>query len=54
MRDPRRAQPGARGAADLKAWCQSQLAKLEAYVVEHLEDMPEIRDWSLVGRAQRI
>jgi len=36
-----------RGAADLKVWCEQQLAKHEAYVVEHLEDMPEVRDWSL-------
>ena len=36
-----------RGASDLKAWCEQQLAEHEAYVVEHLEDMPEVRDWSL-------
>ncbi|MCU7722421.1 phosphoketolase family protein [Actinoplanes sp. KI2] len=36
-----------RGAADLKAWCEMQLARHEAYVVEHLEDMPEVRDWVL-------
>ncbi|HET9518658.1 MAG TPA: phosphoketolase family protein [Actinoplanes sp.] len=36
-----------RGASAVKAWCESQLAKHEAYVVEHLEDMPEVRDWSL-------
>ncbi|MFI5892043.1 phosphoketolase [Actinoplanes sp. NPDC051513] len=36
-----------RGAAELKAWCESQLARHETYVVEHLEDMPEVRDWSL-------
>ncbi|MCM4084659.1 phosphoketolase family protein [Paractinoplanes hotanensis] len=36
-----------RGAADLKAWCEAQLQRHEAYVVEHLEDMPEVRDWSL-------
>jgi len=41
-----------RGAADLKAWCQTQLAKHEAYVVEHLEDMPEVADWSLADRQQ--
>jgi xylulose-5-phosphate/fructose-6-phosphate phosphoketolase len=41
-----------RGATDLKAWCEKQLAKHEAYVVEHLEDMPEVRDWSLPDRTQ--
>jgi xylulose-5-phosphate/fructose-6-phosphate phosphoketolase len=35
------------GATDLKAWCQAKLRKHEQYVVEHLEDMPEVRDWSL-------
>ena len=41
--------PGAprRGASELKAWCEQQLAEHEAYVVEHLEDMPEVRDWVL-------
>jgi xylulose-5-phosphate/fructose-6-phosphate phosphoketolase len=27
------------------AWCRSQLARHDAYVVDHLEDMPEVRDW---------
>ncbi|WP_442791605.1 phosphoketolase family protein [Micromonospora sp. NBC_01813] len=36
-----------RGAAELKAWCEAKLAEHEAYVVEHLEDMPEVKDWSL-------
>ncbi|MBG0561040.1 phosphoketolase family protein [Actinoplanes aureus] len=35
------------GASELKAWCQAKLEKHERYVVEHLEDMPEVRDWSL-------
>ena len=42
-----------RGAADLKAWCGSQLDRHEAYVVEHLEDMPEVRDWALGDWAAR-
>ncbi|GIJ19735.1 putative phosphoketolase [Micromonospora lutea] len=36
-----------RGATDLKEWCEAQLARHHEYVVEHLEDMPEVRDWSL-------
>jgi xylulose-5-phosphate/fructose-6-phosphate phosphoketolase len=35
------------GATELKAWCEAQLERHEQYVVEHLEDMPEVRDWSL-------
>ena len=33
------------GATDLIAWCRARLRTHDAYVVEHLEDMPEIRDW---------
>ncbi len=36
-----------KGAEDLKAWCQSQLDRHEAYIREHLEDMPEVRNWKL-------
>jgi xylulose-5-phosphate/fructose-6-phosphate phosphoketolase len=41
------------GAAQLKAWCESKLAEHEAYVVEHLEDMPEVRDWVIGDWAQQ-
>ncbi|AGL16976.1 xylulose-5-phosphate/fructose-6-phosphate phosphoketolase [Actinoplanes sp. N902-109] len=42
-----------RGASALKEWCKAQLARHEQYVVEHLEDMPEVRDWSLGDWAAR-
>ncbi|MCD4535506.1 phosphoketolase family protein [Nocardioides sp. cx-169] len=35
------------GAAELKEWCRAQLDLHAAYVVEHLEDLPAVRDWSL-------
>lgn len=34
-----------RGGADVKRWCKEQLDKHEEYKVEHLEDMPEVRNW---------
>jgi xylulose-5-phosphate/fructose-6-phosphate phosphoketolase len=34
------------GAADLISWCQGRLAEHHRYV-EHLEDMPEVRNWIL-------
>ena len=36
-----------RGATALKGWCERKLAEHSAYVVEHLEDLPEVRDWVL-------
>lgn len=36
------------GATDLKQWCQDQIKRHNEYIVEHLEDMPEVQDWSLV------
>ncbi len=36
-----------KGAEDLKKWCQSQLDRHEDYIREHLEDMPEVRNWKL-------
>ncbi len=35
------------GATELKRWCEQKLEEHAAYVVEHLEDMPEVRDWVL-------
>ncbi|GIF23396.1 xylulose-5-phosphate/fructose-6-phosphate phosphoketolase [Actinoplanes tereljensis] len=43
-----------RGAADLVAWCEAQLARHESYIAEHLEDMPEVRDWSLDDQDRRV
>lgn len=34
-----------RGGADLKRWCERQLERHAAYTIDHLEDLPEIRDW---------
>ncbi|HEY5978315.1 MAG TPA: phosphoketolase family protein [Microlunatus sp.] len=34
------------GASELKAWCQAQLARHSSYVVEHLQDLPEVRAWN--------
>ncbi|HET6531954.1 MAG TPA: phosphoketolase family protein [Actinoplanes sp.] len=42
-----------RGATAVKEWCEAQLARHHEYVVEHLEDMPEVRDWSLGDWAQQ-
>ena len=36
-----------KGAEDLKRWCQAQLERHEAYIRAHLEDMPEVRNWTL-------
>jgi xylulose-5-phosphate/fructose-6-phosphate phosphoketolase len=44
LNNARRTPPG---ASDLKAWCEEKLAEHAAYVVEHLQDMPEVRDWVL-------
>jgi xylulose-5-phosphate/fructose-6-phosphate phosphoketolase len=34
------------GSSDLKAWCAERLVEHERYVVENLEDLPEIRQWT--------
>ncbi len=33
------------GAAELYAWCIDRLAEHRAYVLQHVEDLPGIRDW---------
>ena len=35
------------GAGELLAWCEEKLAEHSRYVVQHLEDLPEIRNWQL-------
>jgi len=50
LNNARRTPPG---ASDLKAWCEQRLADHESYVVEHLEDLPEVRDWVLGDWAQQ-
>ena len=37
------------GAAELLAFCASQLERHHSYVREHLEDMPEVRHWVWPG-----
>jgi xylulose-5-phosphate/fructose-6-phosphate phosphoketolase len=43
LRWARRRPPG---ADELERHCNSMLARHHDYVREHLEDMPEIRDWT--------
>jgi xylulose-5-phosphate/fructose-6-phosphate phosphoketolase len=38
------------GASDLMAYCRARLAEHATFVVEHLEDMPDVRDWTLADR----
>jgi len=37
-------------AEALTAECRHTLARHKAYVLEHLDDIPEIRDWSWTDR----
>ena len=45
----RRARRIPEGATRLAEHCQDQLERHRAYVREHLEDIPEIRDWTWPG-----
>jgi xylulose-5-phosphate/fructose-6-phosphate phosphoketolase len=42
----RRAKRAPEGAEDLESHCEEMLARHHSYVREHLEDMPEVRDWT--------
>jgi xylulose-5-phosphate/fructose-6-phosphate phosphoketolase len=35
------------GAGELMAWCEEKLTEHSRYIVQHLEDLPEIRNWRL-------
>ena len=37
------------GWKDLTNFCDAQLAKHSLYIREHLEDLPEVRDWTWRG-----
>ena len=37
------------GATELLAYCEQMLQRHHVYVREHLEDMPEVRDWTWPG-----
>ena len=39
------AQRTVRGSEDLYAWCEAQIQRHDRYVIDHLEDMPQVRDW---------
>jgi len=41
--------PGWRGFA--LTWCHSKLAEHDAYVAEHLEDMTDVKGWTLPARS---
>jgi len=42
----RRARRAPAGAVELEAHCEEMLDRHHSYVREHLEDMPEVRDWT--------
>jgi xylulose-5-phosphate/fructose-6-phosphate phosphoketolase len=50
INNARRTPPG---ASALKVWCQGKLAEHHAYIVEHLEDVPDVTDWTIGDWAQQ-
>ena len=49
MQAVRRSRRAIQGAGRLVSHCQAQLDRHHRYKVEHLQDMPEVRDWSWPG-----
>jgi xylulose-5-phosphate/fructose-6-phosphate phosphoketolase len=45
----RRARRIAPGALALERYCEAMLTRHDAYIREHFEDMPEVRDWTWPG-----
>jgi xylulose-5-phosphate/fructose-6-phosphate phosphoketolase len=45
----RRAVRRPAGWRELTDFCDAQLAKHSLYIREHLEDLPEVRDWTWRG-----
>jgi xylulose-5-phosphate/fructose-6-phosphate phosphoketolase len=45
----RRARRAPENGSRLAAYCQTMLERHHDYVREHLEDLPEIRDWTWRG-----
>jgi xylulose-5-phosphate/fructose-6-phosphate phosphoketolase len=41
------------GADALLRWCEGKLAEHREYVVEHLEDLPEVREWQVGDTATK-
>jgi xylulose-5-phosphate/fructose-6-phosphate phosphoketolase len=42
----RRVETEPAGATELADFCLTQLERHGEYVVEHFEDLPEVRDWT--------
>ncbi|MGI8416289.1 MAG: phosphoketolase family protein [Nakamurella sp.] len=45
----RRSRRAPEGCEQLRQYCHDQLDRHATYIVDHLEDMPEVRDWTWAG-----